>query len=205
MEDREIIRLFLARDENAIKELDKKFRPLAKHIAFNILGNEEDAEECINDAYYAVWNNIPPADPNSLPAYLGTIVRNISNVHHGNPHNIVLSSTVPTGAIFISTIHTHPNSNNPSGIDYNGVSSGHYNYVVIPQHKVLKYDSSSYTSIFDSNGTAYFETPELTSSEKVQYASQLYSVWNNHWNNPDLNDPCSDFHCETMKIRTRIV
>ena len=85
MEDREIIRLFLARDENAIEELVKKFRPLAKHIAFNILGNEEDAEECINDAYYAVWNNIPPADPNSLPAYLGTIVRNISTErYHAN-------------------------------------------------------------------------------------------------------------------------
>ena len=85
MDDREIIRLFRARNEDAIEELDKKFRPLVKHIAFNILGNEEDAEECVNDAYYSVWNNIPPADPNSLPAYLGTIVRNISTErYHAN-------------------------------------------------------------------------------------------------------------------------
>ena len=78
MDDKEIIEMFLAKNEKAIEELDKKYRPLVRNIAFNILGNEEDAEECINDAYYALWNNIPPANPDPLSTYLGKIVRNIS-------------------------------------------------------------------------------------------------------------------------------
>jgi RNA polymerase sigma-70 factor (ECF subfamily) len=44
----------------------------------NILGNKEDAEECINDAYLAAWNAIPPGQPRRFKSYLGRIVRNLS-------------------------------------------------------------------------------------------------------------------------------
>lgn len=44
----------------------------------NILGNQEDAEECVNDTYLNAWNSMPPHRPNVLPAFLGKITRNLS-------------------------------------------------------------------------------------------------------------------------------
>ena len=47
-------------------------------IAHNILNNQQDAEECVNDAYLGTWNTIPPTRPNSLLSFVCQIVRNIS-------------------------------------------------------------------------------------------------------------------------------
>src|SRR5699024_5700034 len=47
-------------------------------IAKNILGNQEDAEECVNDTYLNAWNAMPPHKPNILSTFLGKITRNIS-------------------------------------------------------------------------------------------------------------------------------
>ena len=85
MEDGKIIELFLERSEQAIDELSKKYGRLCLRIAENILGNPEDAEECVNDAYLALWNKIPPERPELLPAYLLRIVRNLSvKKYHAN-------------------------------------------------------------------------------------------------------------------------
>lgn len=78
MEDGAIIELFFARSERAIRELDGKYGRLCRGLARNILGSAQDAEECVNDAYLGVWNAIPPARPDPLPAFLCRIVRNLS-------------------------------------------------------------------------------------------------------------------------------
>lgn len=78
MEDQLIIRLFFERSEKAIVELSKKYGKLCRSISYNILKNAEDAEECVNDAYLAAWNVIPPEKPNPLQTYLCKIVRNLS-------------------------------------------------------------------------------------------------------------------------------
>ena len=44
----------------------------------NILGNKQDAEECVNDTYLSTWNSVPPHRPNNLRAFLGKITRNLS-------------------------------------------------------------------------------------------------------------------------------
>ena len=84
MDDNQIIELFFARNEQAISALSQKHGKLFHKIAGNILKNEADAEECINDAYLAVWNTIPPQKPQSLPSFVSRIVRNISTTryHH---------------------------------------------------------------------------------------------------------------------------
>lgn len=51
MDDKQIIALFQSRSEVAIRELDTKYGPLCKKLAYNILGDTHDAEECVNDAY----------------------------------------------------------------------------------------------------------------------------------------------------------
>lgn len=78
MEDEEIIDLFYRRSEQAIQELDHKYGNVCKRFSYNIVNNTEDAEECINDAYFGAWNAIPPANPSPLLSYLLKIVRNIS-------------------------------------------------------------------------------------------------------------------------------
>lgn len=82
MEDSKIIELFHERSEQAIVELSKKYGKLCKSIAMNILGDEEDANECVNDAYLGVWNAIPPNRPVSLMAFVCGIVRNVSTARY---------------------------------------------------------------------------------------------------------------------------
>ena len=85
MDDKAIIELFFARSEGAIKELDMKYGKLCHKISSNILHNQQDAEECVNDAYLGIWNAIPPEHPNPLLAFLCKIVRNLSIMrHHAN-------------------------------------------------------------------------------------------------------------------------
>ena len=78
MEDAQIIELFFARSEDAISELDKKYGKLCHKLADNILASAQDAEEGVNDAYLSTWNAIPPQRPESLPAFVGTLVRRCS-------------------------------------------------------------------------------------------------------------------------------
>lgn len=78
MEDTEIIELFFHRDQEAIRELDRKYGKLCHALAFRLTGDRRDGEECVNQAYLGVWNAIPPHRPQALPAYLCKIVRNIS-------------------------------------------------------------------------------------------------------------------------------
>lgn len=76
LEDCEIIDLFFERSEQAIRELDKKYGRAVKKTAENILREQQDAEECVNDAYLGVWSSIPPRRPDSLGAYVCRIARN---------------------------------------------------------------------------------------------------------------------------------
>lgn len=78
MDDRQIISLFFARDENAITALANKYGRLLHQLASNILNDRSDTEECVNDTYLGVWNSIPPNDPESLIAYVCKLVKNIS-------------------------------------------------------------------------------------------------------------------------------
>lgn len=78
MDDRTIIELFGQRSEAAISETAKKYGALCGRVARNILANEQDAEECVNDAYLALWQAIPPTDPDSLGAFLCGITRNLA-------------------------------------------------------------------------------------------------------------------------------
>lgn len=61
--DKEILQLLYHRDEQALKETVKQYGALCLSVARNILGSQEDAEECLNDALLAVWNAIPPERP----------------------------------------------------------------------------------------------------------------------------------------------
>lgn len=76
MEDESIVALFLARSQEAVKALSGQYETLGRQVAFGILTSPRDVEECLNDAYFGVWNSIPPNQPKSLRAYFCKVVRN---------------------------------------------------------------------------------------------------------------------------------
>lgn len=78
MDEKEIIDLYWARSELAIVETDKKYGPFCHRIAFNILFDREDSEECVNDTYFSTWNAIPPKRPEKFSAFLGKLTRNLA-------------------------------------------------------------------------------------------------------------------------------
>lgn len=78
MEDKQILDLYWERSENAITETATKYGKYCHYIAYNILQDKEDSEECVNDTYLKAWNVIPPHRPNRLSTFLGKITRNLS-------------------------------------------------------------------------------------------------------------------------------
>jgi RNA polymerase sigma-70 factor (ECF subfamily) len=78
MNDEKIIDLFFARNEDALKQTELKYRNLCLYVASNFLTAREDREEAYNDSLLALWNSIPPERPANLGAYLSEIVRRLS-------------------------------------------------------------------------------------------------------------------------------
>lgn len=76
MDDNEIVQLFWDRNEAALSVTEKKHGRRCITVAENILNNREDAEEIVNEAYFKLWELIPPHRPEALGTFLCRIVRN---------------------------------------------------------------------------------------------------------------------------------
>ena len=81
MDDQKIIDLYWSRSETAITETDQKYGKYCYSIAYNILTNNEDAEESVSDTYMAAWKSMPPKRPSILATFLGKITRHLSIDH----------------------------------------------------------------------------------------------------------------------------
>lgn len=88
MDDQNIIELFFQRSENAITETAKKYDKYCRKIAYNILQNKRDTEECLNDTYLKTWNAIPPQKPLNLRVFLGKITRNLALDKYKNTNRL---------------------------------------------------------------------------------------------------------------------
>lgn len=78
MDDKEIIDLYWERSELAISETDLKYGRVCNRVAYRVLSNVEDSEECVNDTYLKAWNVIPPTRPVKLMAFLVKITRDLA-------------------------------------------------------------------------------------------------------------------------------
>ena len=76
LSDDAIIDLYWQRDEDAIAATDKKYRRYLYTIAYNIVREHTECEDCLNDTYMRTWDKIPPTRPNILQAFLAKITRN---------------------------------------------------------------------------------------------------------------------------------
>ena len=86
MDDAKIVQLYWDRDEQAIPATADKYGNYCTSIAKNILGNQQDAEECVNDTYMSAWNAMPPHRPNILSVFLGKLTRNLSLNRYKHNH-----------------------------------------------------------------------------------------------------------------------
>ena len=75
LSDSNIISLYWDRNETAIKETDVKYGAYIHRVAWNILYDIYDCEECKNDTYLGMWKAIPPDRPTALKAYITKIAR----------------------------------------------------------------------------------------------------------------------------------
>ena len=78
MEDEQIVALYWQRDDAAIQETELKYGSFCWGLAYNILSDHEDAEECVNDTWHKAWNSMPQERPALLRAWLGKVVRNLA-------------------------------------------------------------------------------------------------------------------------------
>ena len=78
MEDQRIIDLYWARSDDAIAQSAQKYGGYCHTIAFSILYDRQDSEECVNDTWLGAWNAVPPHRPLSLSAFLGKITRRLA-------------------------------------------------------------------------------------------------------------------------------
>ena len=76
--DTEIVELYFARDEEAIRKTADKYGGYCKSISMSLLHSEPDAAECVNDTWIKTWNSIPPKRPSVLRTFLARIVRHLS-------------------------------------------------------------------------------------------------------------------------------
>ena len=78
MEDKQIVALYFARDEQAVEHTAAKYGKYLYSIAYNILSSNRDSEEAVNDTYLGAWRSIPPHAPTKLNIYLGKITRRLA-------------------------------------------------------------------------------------------------------------------------------
>lgn len=78
LSDEKIVELYWQKNENAIRVTNDRYGPFLYRIAYNILHDPQDCEECQNDTYLSVWNAIPPTRPQSFRAFIARIMRNIA-------------------------------------------------------------------------------------------------------------------------------
>ena len=78
LEDSALIALYWDRYESAIGETDRKYGGYLYSVAYQMLHNRQDSEECRNDTYKEAWEAIPPARPRLLQSFLAQITRGIA-------------------------------------------------------------------------------------------------------------------------------
>lgn len=123
MDDEKIIRLYWDRDEKAIEETDFKYKKYLFSVAYNVLHDRLDCEECLNDTYLGAWCAMPPSRPNVLKAFLTTIARRIAiKRYHSNLRKNVLSSEM---TVSLSELEDFIAGDEDVGADFDAERLGH--------------------------------------------------------------------------------
>ena len=74
MTDKRMIKLFAERDEEALREVMKKYGDFCLAIAKDNAPTTEEAEECVNEALIELWHHLAEDKPRDLPTYIAATV-----------------------------------------------------------------------------------------------------------------------------------
>ena len=91
MKDDQIVSLYWDRNEDAIHQTQMKYGSYLAKVAYNILADYEDSQECVNDTYLAAWNSMPVTSVKALQALCKVYSGELSNGWPSllkNEHNI---------------------------------------------------------------------------------------------------------------------
>ena len=167
MEDNEIIALFEQRIENAIIETKIKYGRAIYSIAYHVLGNNPDAEECENDTYLTAWNTIPPQKPKNFKAFVLKIARNLSlkkyEYYHAAKRNISMNVSYEELKECIDNRFKVPVQVNKDGVRTIEVNASKDGYT-IDRIVVAPVKTTIYTSF-----------PRMVNWEGIRYAIFFYS------------------------------
>lgn len=72
MQEETLLDLYFSRSELALEQTKQQYGIYCYAIAYRILAQPQDAEECENETYWKAWQAIPPNRPHSLKAALET-------------------------------------------------------------------------------------------------------------------------------------
>ena len=79
LEDRDIVNLFISRDESAISLTKEKYGRKLNLLSFGLTEDINAADECESDTYIRTWYSIPPNKPfEYFYPYLARILRHIA-------------------------------------------------------------------------------------------------------------------------------
>lgn len=79
MEDEKIIELSLSRDTELIPWMAQVYGMRLRQLAYGIVRNDRDAEECEKEAYLQAWNSITSKEPKThFYGFLAKITRNLA-------------------------------------------------------------------------------------------------------------------------------
>ena len=123
MDDEKIVELYWERDEKAIEETDFKYKKYLFSIAYNVVHDRLDCEECLNDTYRGAWNAMPPSRPNVLKAFLTVITRRIAiKRYHSNSRQNVIPSEM---TVSLSELEDFVAGDGDVGADFDAERLGH--------------------------------------------------------------------------------
>ena len=123
MDDEKIVELYWERDQKAIEETDFKYKKYLFSIAYNVVHDRLDSEECLNDTYLGAWNAMPPSKPNVLKAFLTTIARRIAiKRYHSNLKQNVIPSEM---TVSLSELEDFVAGDGDVGADFDAERLGH--------------------------------------------------------------------------------
>ena len=110
MQDEQIVALYWDRKEDAICQTQQKYGAYLSKIAYNILADFEDSEECVNDTYLKAWNSMPTHRPSVLSTYLGKIARQLSIDVYRNEgaYEVYVNPNEPDVILVSTQWHTAP-------------------------------------------------------------------------------------------------
>lgn len=78
MNDSQIIELYWNRNTKAISASMEQYGAYCFSVAYGILDDAQDSEECVNDTWLRAWNAIPPTRPTVLKVFFAKITRHLS-------------------------------------------------------------------------------------------------------------------------------